>query len=270
MREDGYFDSAIWVFFDAVSGERYTGSTGLYGADPPEIFTHSTAWPQIWAPVDRLTKAALSAIYLDLGLSSSVRQPSMVSDADTLRYWSANLSTIVKQSSVDISVEKEAMYVNVTDYDTQQAVFVGYPAQLGALPDSHENSLGRAVIDTLYVCQRPQLKSPFNIFVSILVADLVFLRTAWSLYNLVVGYFLKSRHPDANICVECLARKEEDNEQVDGNVETAQVGTDTSHTDKVHEVDEHIIELDYLGPPSPDIRRDDQGSTQSLLTHRHV
>lgn len=45
-----------------------------------------------------------------------------------------------------------------------------------------------------------------NVLVSILVADLVFLRAAWSLYNLIVGYFLKSRHPDANICDDCLAR----------------------------------------------------------------
>lgn len=192
----------------------------------------------------------------------------MVSEADTLRYWNANLSTIAEQSSIYLDISLGNTDATVTDYDVQQQMPIDY--QLGTLPDLAGDKSSRAVMNTTYVCQQPQLKPPFSLFVSILVADLVFLRTAWSLYNFLVSYFLKSRHPDANICDECLARKEEDDEQVDGTAEAVQVGTETAHTDKVHEVDEHTIELDYLGPPSPATRQDDQGSAQSLLTHRHV
>lgn len=187
----------------------------------------------------------------------------MISNVDDLRFWSANLSKIVQQSPVDMDIAYMNQIVAVTDYDAQQALPIGDEYKLGTLPDPPGYLTSRATISTTYMCQQSQLKPGFNIFVSILVADLVFLRTAWSLYNFIVAYFLKSRHPDANICDECLARKEEDDVEVKGKKETI-------HTDKRHGFDEHTIELDYLGPPSPPTRRDDQGSAQSLLTHQHV
>ncbi|KAG9596134.1 hypothetical protein KCU77_g4487, partial [Aureobasidium melanogenum] len=256
IRDDAYLQNASWVFFDAIENERYTGSDSTSGG-----YVHSMTWPQIWLPVDRFAKAFLSAVYLDLGLISQ-SQNGMVSDADTLRYWSANLSTIVEQSHIDIDITRMNQIVRVTDYDTQQQLPFENQV-LGPLPDPAGDATLRAVISTTYMCQQPQLKAPFNIFISILVADLVFLRTAWSLYNLVVGYFLKRRHTDANVCDECLARKKADDAEVEKREETA-------HSDRALEVEEHTIELDYLGPPSPDIHRDDQSSAQSLLTHRHV
>ncbi|KAG9743041.1 hypothetical protein KCU73_g8511, partial [Aureobasidium melanogenum] len=268
MQDDNYFSKASWVFFDAANNERYMGTNGANNADDAtylvESYVHSSAWPHIWSPVDRLAKAALSAVYIDLGqYPTSI--DSMVSDANTLRYWSANLSTIAEQSSIYLGI---SFFVNkdvtITDYDTQQQLPIDNILQLGALPDPAGNATSRAKISTTYMCRQPQLKPPFNIFISILVADLVFLRTAWSLYNFMVAYFLKSRHPDANICNECLARKKEDD------VEVVEEKEDPVHYNKSHGVDEHTIELDYLGPPSPPTRRDDQGSAQSLLIHRHV
>ncbi|KAG9555417.1 hypothetical protein KCU71_g12049, partial [Aureobasidium melanogenum] len=258
MQNDHFFNNASWVFFDAAENEKYVGAT-----DSPDFGSESDAqnsiWPCIWSPVDRFAKAILSAVYLDLGLSLEP-QASMVTDVDTLRYWSANLSTIAEQDSLYLGLSMNSNNLTITDYDAQQQLTIASDSKSGTLP---ENPISPAVIRTTYTCQQPQLKSRSNIFISILVADLVFLRAAWSLYNLVVGYFLKSRHPEANICDECLARKKEDDEQVGGKEETACV-------DKMHGVDEHTIELDYLGPPSPDIHRDDQSSAQSLLTHRHV
>ncbi|KAG9514337.1 hypothetical protein KCV07_g8224, partial [Aureobasidium melanogenum] len=268
MQDDHYFEKASWVFFDAAKNERYVGSIGaLNETDYPDLniesYAHSSTWPLIWSPVDRLAKAVLSAVYVELGLHSEP-QTSMVSDADTLRYWSANLSTIAEQNPIYLGISNMGADVNVTNYDAQQQLPIGSEYQLGTLPDLAGDGSSRAVINTTYVCQQPQIKPPFNVFISILVADLVFLQTAWSLYNLVVGYFLKSRHPDANICDECLARKTADEV-------VKQEGEDgTAHGDKMPGVGEHTIELDYLGPPSPSARRDDQSSAQSLLTHRHV
>ncbi|KAG9657672.1 hypothetical protein KCU95_g5580, partial [Aureobasidium melanogenum] len=267
MQDDQYFPKASWVFFDAANNEKYVGTNGDNDAyEAPylvESYVHSSTWPRIWSPVDRLAKAALSAVYIDLGQSPTPIN-SMVSDADTLRYWSANLSTIAEQSSIYLGISfTDNQDVTVTDYDTQQQLPIEPDFKLGTLPDSAGNKTSRAIISTTYLCRQPQLKPPFNIFISILVADLVFLRTAWSLYNLVVSHFLKSRHPEANICDECLARKKEDDAQIQGKGETA-------HDNKSHGFDEHTIELDYLGPSSPPTRRDDQGDAQSLLTHRHV
>ncbi|KAH0350079.1 hypothetical protein KCU81_g2833, partial [Aureobasidium melanogenum] len=259
MRNDHYFDMASWVFFDATKNEKHQGSIGDYYRRTNDSYVYSTTWPNIWAPVDRLAKAAISAVYLDLGLSNPESpKDSMVSNADNSRYCSTNLSTIVAQSPIDIDISYMDSIVTVTDCDAQQQLPIGTELQLGTLPDPAGNASSAATIGTTYMCRQPQLKPPFNIFVSILVADLVFLRTAWSLYNSIVAYFLKSRHPDANICDECLARK-----KVEGKEETA-------HVDKVYGFDEHTIELDYLGAPSVAARRNDQGSTQSLLTHRHV
>ncbi|KAH0372238.1 hypothetical protein KCU65_g1411, partial [Aureobasidium melanogenum] len=264
MRDENYFSKASWVFFDAAKNAKYAGEIGttLDGDGAHELsnmnsYVHSTTYPRIWSPVDRFAKAVLSAVFVDLGLASKPGS-SMVSDNDTLSYWSANISFIESQSSIYV----DTVDTVAVDYDTEQQwtrTHKGFQ-NLGILKDSWYSG---ATISSTYKCQQPQLKPPFNIFISILVADLVFLRTAWTIYNLVVGYFLKSRHPDANICNECLARKKEDEAQAEEKEEPA-------HDNKSHGFDEHTIELDYLGPPSPDIRRDDQGSAQSLLTHRHV
>jgi hypothetical protein len=56
----------------------------------------------------------------------------------------------------------------------------------------------------------PRLKSGANIFISILVADLVLLRAAWTLYNYLVDWFLKTRHSDANLCLGCVQRNRDD------------------------------------------------------------
>ncbi|KAG9529468.1 hypothetical protein KCU93_g3497, partial [Aureobasidium melanogenum] len=262
MTDDDYFDSMSCVFIDATKNVKYTASasTSGYSSTLNESYVHSTAWPNIWAPVDHLAKAVLSAAYVDLGQASAANN-SMVSNADSLRYWTANLSRIVDRSSVNIGIRIGDHHVNITDYDTDAALPMDDEYKMGT-PDWDQTS--RAAFLTTYTCHVPQLKPPFNIFVSILVADLVFLRTVWSLYNFMVAYFLKSRHPDANICNECLARKKEDD------VEVVEEKEDPVHYNKSHGVDEHTIELDYLGPPSPPTRRDDQGSAQSLLIHRHV
>ncbi|KAG9843829.1 hypothetical protein KCU98_g7552, partial [Aureobasidium melanogenum] len=246
MQDDHYFEKASWVFFDAAKNEKYVGSIGaLNGTDFPDLntesYAHSSTWPRVWSPADRLAKAVLSAVHIDLGLHSEP-QTSMVSDADTLRYWSANLSTIAEQSSIYLGISNMGADVNVTNYDAQQQLPIGTEYQLGTLPDLAGDESSRAVINTTYVCQQPQLKPPFNIFISILVADLVFLRTAWTLYNFTVGYYLKSRQPDANICDGCLARKREDDAQVEGE--------ETTRDNKSHGFDGHTIELDYLEPPS--------------------
>lgn len=147
MQDDRYFDVASWVF-DAITNEKHADTISAPTYTNVESYTQSSTWPQIWSPVDRFAEAALSAVYIDLGLSSAPNT-SMVSDADTLRYWSANLSSIANQSSVCLLISDFIIPVTPTDYDAQQKI----PTGLGALPNLAGNKTSRATISTTYLCQ---------------------------------------------------------------------------------------------------------------------
>lgn len=60
-----------------------------------------------------------------------------------------------------------------------------------------------AVISTQYFCTVPQRKSGGNLFVSILVADIVFQQVIWKPFNLIVGWTALRRVPQAEFCEGC-------------------------------------------------------------------
>ena len=64
-------------------------------------------------------------------------------------------------------------------------------------------SVNSSVLYTQYLCQVPVLKSTGSLIVSILIADLVFLRTAWSILNWIAATRLKRSNPAANECDGC-------------------------------------------------------------------
>jgi hypothetical protein len=55
-----------------------------------------------------------------------------------------------------------------------------------------------------YICSVPKQKDAGTLFVSILIADLVFLQTAWMIFNYLVQWYLEVRDPTMNHCVACL------------------------------------------------------------------
>jgi len=124
----------------------------------------------------------------------------------------------------------------------------------------HLPSFTNSTISEVYTCQVPRLKSGFNIFISILVADLVLLRVVWTLYNYVVCYFLKDRHPDSNLCVGCAEHYQ------DGDAETGElVIVDTGEDTGYHGQD---IEMGDIGRDLEE--QTDQQSLQKLLTRKPV
>ena len=60
-----------------------------------------------------------------------------------------------------------------------------------------------STISTNYLCSVSKMKSRGNLFISILLADLVLLNTIWVLYSLIVQRFFV-RSPTANYCEGCL------------------------------------------------------------------
>ncbi|KAI0379376.1 hypothetical protein F5Y04DRAFT_128158 [Hypomontagnella monticulosa] len=54
-----------------------------------------------------------------------------------------------------------------------------------------------------YLCQVPQLKSAGNLFLSVLVADLVILQVIWKVFTLIVDRFCVKNPEEALYCATC-------------------------------------------------------------------
>jgi len=80
---------------------------------------------------------------------------------------------------------------------------------------------------------------------------------------LTVGCFLKSRHPEANICDECLVRNKFEAKEMADVLPMATAG-------KLDGYDENTIELNDFGLASPSAQQEDWQSVQDLLMHRRV
>jgi len=55
----------------------------------------------------------------------------------------------------------------------------------------------------------PRLKPIGDIFISVLLADLVLLQAAWKLFVLLVDKILVHRHPEARYCEGCLESQQD-------------------------------------------------------------
>lgn len=263
IKNASFFQKGQYAFFNARS-EGFVGNFSTESSTSYETLITDAPWPNVWAPAGRLAKAMFSVIGADLSWDGytetfynvkgwetweiwSGRDPvnlSMIATPDQLHYWSENLTQIWDASTVT-SKDSLSTGLRMTQYNEVSD---------GALNFTH------SVISTTYTCQVPQIKSGFNVFISIFVADLVLLRVAWTLYNLVVTYFLNSRHPDSNLCLGCLERGRTD----DAGTEELQIvdaGDDTAYQGR-------DIELGDLGRDHEEPA--DQQSLQKLLTRKPV
>lgn len=77
---------------------------------------------------------------------------------------------------------------------------------LGHPPDLTDTRL--PTIYTEYLCSIPKRRDWGALLVSVLVADLVFLQTAWQLLNFVATQWMQRRYEDVNYCVGCMQAKE--------------------------------------------------------------
>lgn len=193
-----------------------------------------------------------SLVAADLGQSPDVNaygkpaDMSMVATSDRLRHWTENLTQIW---NVSVVANKDTLF-----YDAR--------TELVRYNGTSESSLTltNSTIATIFTCQVPELKSRFNIFISIVVADLVLLRVAWTLYNYVVCHFLKIRHLDANLCLGCLERGPADGAGT-GEVETVDACEETEYQGR----DVELVDLgrDHDEPA-------DQQTLQKLLTREPI
>jgi len=155
---------------------------------------HQT-YPNIWIPADSVVKSFYSTILTDLGQVASA-SPNILTSATTLQHFTANFSMILDPNQDNIANAYPGPALQ--DYDKLKS-------QTGPLGTT------TSVIFSKYLCQVPKLKSAGSLFVSILLADLVFLQALWYIFKFSTEALLmqkKLRGPEVNYCEGCLKSRE--------------------------------------------------------------
>ena len=159
----------------------YPGSYGQYDHYTSIAnLINEESYPNIWEAADVLAKAAYSTVLTDLGQVSA--SPNILTDSEYLTYFTSNFS------------EARHEIANAYPGPATQAYGTEGTGSLGTTP---------SVISTKYLCQVPQRKSGSNLFVSVLVADLVFLQAVWFLFKFGVDVLFLRGKPGANHCQGC-------------------------------------------------------------------
>ena len=165
----------------------------ISNATPVEVFwpgaNHDTASvsnlasnnasPNVWLASDSLAKSFYSTIMTDLGQTTAT--PNILLNETALQYFTQNFTTME-------STYMKAPFVNAVPGPANDS-YDALKDQTGPLNTSV------AVISTKYLCQVPRRKSTGTLFVSILVADLVFMQALWKIYNLLTVTWLVHKDP---------------------------------------------------------------------------
>lgn len=131
-----------------------------------------------------LAKVMYSTVMVDLGAVNQSTASNVLLDKPALRAFSSAVTYEVLNYSAFLPGPATA------DYSTLES-------------STGELRVTPSVISTRYICQIPQRKPVESLILSILIADLVFLQAAWSMYNWIVGAFMGEKHkPD--YCEGCL------------------------------------------------------------------
>lgn len=133
--------------------------------------TENGVLPSIWQPLSMLGTAMWFAVLADLGRDDHIL-PNIFTHWEEVR--------------------------NLTKVDL-----------MGGQNDFSEYKITPSVLLTTYICQVPRLKSTGALIVSVLVADLVLLRTIWKIFVLVVDYFVASKKEESMYCEGCLRNLKE-------------------------------------------------------------
>jgi hypothetical protein len=181
----GFFEVDYRFIVDQGLGNFSVIWPGLYNESSSVANLNSiNAYPNIWIQVDSLAKSTYSTILTDLGQASST--PNILTDGDTLQYFTSNFSLALQH------IANAAPGPATQEYDTLKAT----TGPLGMTP---------SVISTSYICQIPQLKSGGNLFLAVLIADLVFLQALWKIIVLATDWLLLRERPGANQCQGCIS-----------------------------------------------------------------
>ena len=161
------------------------------------------AQPRIWSQADAFAKVLYSTVLTDLGQTQLPMQSNIFTNASVLDRFIKQMND---HAGADFQFLREKTYT---------AVQRG-PRSSGPL------EVTPSVIVTRYLCQVPVQKPIGAIFISVLLADLVFLHTAWQVYKFGVNQFLKrsTKHSDYSHCEGCSTAVVKEIEDLEVDVST--------------------------------------------------
>ncbi|KAK3671382.1 hypothetical protein LTR78_008660 [Recurvomyces mirabilis] len=185
MTDPDFFECDYRFIIDKSQGAFDVVFPGTYGEYRSQTrlstLVQQASYPNIWTEADALAKAAYSTVMTDLGQTSA--KSNLLTDPASLSFFTTNFTEATRNIA--------NAYPGPADrpYGTEDS------GPLGTTP---------SVIKTKYLCQVPQRKPAGSLFVSILVADLVFLQALWFVFIYVVDMFFLRRHPERNHCEGCV------------------------------------------------------------------
>jgi hypothetical protein len=182
------------------------GVTYMYSAEPAlptssallkarDLASDVTADPWIIQRARTLGIVFLSTLWTDLGQFN--QNNNILDDPGLLQKFSQNLTDIRLGLKDNQTIGPE-----LSPYFTSPET----DAQLGVIP---------SILVTDYLCQVPQRKPWGSLITSVLVADLVFLRTLWAIISFIARHFAQRHDPLANSCETCLRRFDVDGDYTD-------------------------------------------------------
>lgn len=141
---------------------------------------------EFWGAADKLAKIFESTVMTDLGQVSY--QPNVLTDPSLVNWFTANYSQIDTKLT---AIENEAWYLPLPDHHDLNA------------EDEKLLGVNPSVLALTYLCQVPQRKGFGDLFISVLIADLVLLQALWTITMFVATMLAERKDPQANFCDGC-------------------------------------------------------------------
>ena len=130
-------------------------------------------YPNIWLPADALGKSLFSVVLSDLGQNTS----SILTDTAALQQYTENFPIIFSSNGMN-AIPGPA----IESYKTLKG-------NTGPPPTSS------AVISTKYLCQVPRRRAMGTLIMSLILANLVLLRTSWALLTFITSSYVSHVDP---------------------------------------------------------------------------
>ncbi|KAI1483633.1 hypothetical protein F4774DRAFT_405640 [Daldinia eschscholtzii] len=178
----------------AFTKNRYCNTTSIteLAESPDHPATFERPMPAIWRAMAVLGKGAWFTTMADLGQDSD-STPNMLARPELLENLTSDMTranqTLRKRFRYGVDCCGDLL-IYQHGFDQTQSPGVGL-------------RVDQSVIAADYLCQVPQLKSPGNLIISVLVADLVLLQAIWKIFVLIVDKFCIKTTEEARYCANC-------------------------------------------------------------------
>jgi hypothetical protein len=184
-------NSTPGCFFVAWSGN---GVEDVIQYCEPKNATRPFTLDPLWTTAATITKVFHATILTDLGQ----RNPNILIDHDLLLYFAKNVTDIAAQQDGGDETWGWGNNIRVVDQKLAPGPYKSENATKWKLASQP------SFMSVTYLCQGPKLKSTSSLIFSVLVADLVLLQLLWTVFILIVDFFMNRRYPNMASCQGCM------------------------------------------------------------------